>query len=115
MKHRIERVREVLKREIGDYISREMQFAAKLVTVQAVDITPDLRNCHVFVSAYGSDEAVAEVVPTLLRNRIAIQNHVAKRVVIKYTPHLHFKLDASIERGDRILQMIEELKPDDEP
>jgi ribosome-binding factor A len=34
---------------------------------------------------------------------------VAKRVVLKFTPHLHFKLDASIERGSRVLDILEEL------
>jgi ribosome-binding factor A len=37
-------------------------------------------------------------------------------VVLKYTPHLHFKLDDSIERGSRVLEIMQdlELPPDDQ-
>ena len=54
MKHRLERVNEVIKRELSEIISREINFGAQtLVTVHAVDITADLRQCHVFVSVIG--------------------------------------------------------------
>jgi NADPH2:quinone reductase len=43
MKHRLERVCEVLKRELGIIICRELDFGSVLVTVSAVDITPDLK------------------------------------------------------------------------
>jgi hypothetical protein len=37
-------------------------------------------------------------------------------VVLKYTPHLHFKLDESIERGTRIINLLEQIEiPPDEP
>ena len=49
--HRLERINEVLKREFGDILRREMTFDAQLVTVQHVDVTPDLRNAHVYVSS----------------------------------------------------------------
>ena len=51
MKHRIERVCEVLKRELGQIILRELTFPAPLVTVSGVKITPDLKRAHVYVSA----------------------------------------------------------------
>src|SRR5207302_158391 len=56
MKHRLERVKEVIKRELSEIIPREMTFHATLVTVQDADITPDLKNCFVYVSAIGSEE-----------------------------------------------------------
>jgi ribosome-binding factor A len=45
-----------------------------------------------------------------------LQRELAKRVVLKYTPHLHFKLDDSIERGSRVLEIMQdlELPPDDQ-
>ena len=55
MKHRLERVKEVIKRELSEIIPREIAFKATLVTVQHVDITPDLKQCHVFVSAIGTE------------------------------------------------------------
>ncbi|MGZ4986037.1 MAG: ribosome-binding factor A, partial [Chthoniobacterales bacterium] len=50
MKHRLLRVNEVVKRELSTIITREMTFEDVLVTLHQVDVTPDLKNAHVFVS-----------------------------------------------------------------
>ena len=102
MKHRLERVNELIKRELGELISREVNFSAALVTVQSVDVTPDLKHAHVFVSVIGSEEQARAAMAQLHDSRSNLQRLLAKRVILKYTPHLHFKLDESIERGTRI-------------
>ena len=103
MKHRLERVNEVIKRELSEIISR-------LVTLHAVDITPDLRQCHVFVSVIGKPEQKSRVLAELGEHRAMLQRELAKRVVLKYTPHLNFKLDDSIERGSRVLEIMQDLE-----
>jgi ribosome-binding factor A len=118
MKHRIERVKEVVKRELSELVSREINFSSQLlVTVHSVDITPDLRQCHVYVSVMGTAEQKSKVIALLEENRPQLQRDLARRVILKYTPHLHFKLDSSIERGSRVLEIIQDLdqtKSDDE-
>jgi ribosome-binding factor A len=104
MKHRIERVCEVIKRELGSIIGRELTFSAPLVTVSAVDVTPDLKQAHVYVSALGSEGQKRKALETL---------ELAKRIVLKHTPHLHFKFDESIERGTRVLGILDELGLDE--
>ena len=108
MSQRILRVRELLKREIGTLISQDYSFNA-LVTVNDVDVTPDLRNGHVFIGVIGSDQEKVNVVKTLNKERGMIQKKISKRVVMKFTPKLHFKSDESIERGVRTLNVIDEL------
>jgi ribosome-binding factor A len=113
MKHRLERVNEVVKRELSELVSREVNFEPEvLVTITAVDITPNLKQCHVYVSVIGASHQKSDVIAELERHRISLQRELSKRVVLKYTPHLHFKLDNSIERGSRILEIIQDL---DEP
>ena len=116
MKHRLERVNEVIKREFSEIISREVNFGAQtLVTVHAVDITADLRQCHVFVSVIGKPDQKSRVLAELEGHRGTLQRELAKRVVLKYTPHLNFKLDDSIERGSRVLEIMQDLEtPSDE-
>jgi ribosome-binding factor A len=116
MKHRLERVNEVIKRELSEIISREVNFGAQtLVTLHAVDITADLRQCHVFVSVIGKPEQKSRVLSELEEHRGTLQRGLAKRVVLKYTPHLNFKLDDSIERGSRVLEIMQDLEtPRDE-
>ena len=115
MKHRLERVNEVIKRELGDLITRECKFAAKLVTIQQVDITPDLKHAHVYVSVIGTDAEAHAALATLHDARPGLQRTMSKRVVIKYTPHLHFKLDDTIVRGARVLDILGEIKLPDDP
>ena len=115
MKHRIERVCEVLKRELGVILLREIDFSPVLVTVSSVDVTPDLKQAHVFVSALGNPGQQRRVLEKLDHQRVHLQGEIAKRVSLKHTPHLFFKLDASIERGSRILDIMNELGLDDGP
>ena len=110
MKHRLLRVNELLKRELSALLVREMTFENLLVTVNQVDATPDLKSAHVYVSVLGS-EGRKDVLPRLEANRAALQADLSKHVVLKYTPHLVFHLDDSIERGARVLEILQEIEP----
>ncbi|MEO8440410.1 MAG: 30S ribosome-binding factor RbfA [Spartobacteria bacterium] len=110
MKHRLLRVNELLKRELSSLFVREMTFEDSLVTVNHVDVTPDLKSAHVYVSVLGGN-ARKEVLPKLEANRVALQAGLSKHVVLKYTPHLVFHLDDSIERGSRVLEILQEIEP----
>jgi len=108
--HRVQRVRELLWREIGEVIRREMPVErVGLITVNDVDLTGDLRQATVFVGILGTPEQQQTGLSLLQRNRRRLQALVAKSVVLKYTPHLRFLLDNSVARGTRILQIIDEL------
>jgi ribosome-binding factor A len=109
MSQRLLRVRELLKREIGLILSRDYAFNA-LVTIHDVDVTPDLRKGHVFLGIIGADGREQAIVTRLNRERGSIQGRLAKRVVLKFTPQLSFKLDGSVERGVRTLSILEALE-----
>ena len=117
--HRQERVRELLKREIGEAIRREIPVdQAGLVTVNDVDVGGDLKSAVVFISIFGGPEQQKTGLLMLQRNRARIQGLVAKSVVLKYTPTLRFMVDESIARGNRVLQILEDVEktlPPDEP
>jgi ribosome-binding factor A len=108
MKHRLLRVNEILKRELSGIITREMKFEKGLVTINQVDVTSDLKSAHVFVSVLGT--AGADVINQLEGHRAGLQSALAKHVVLKYTPHLVFHLDDSIERGTRIIKIMQEIE-----
>ena len=110
MKHRLLRVNELLKRELSSIITRDMTFENVLVTVNTVDVTPDLRNAHVFVSVLGKGSHKG-VIAKLDDNRVGLQRELMKTVVLKYTPHLVFHLDESIERGARVFKILAEIDP----
>lgn len=109
MKHRLLRVNELVKRELSSIIARQVAFDTAMVTVNHVDVTPDLKSAHVFVSAIGS-EGKATVINKLETHRTELQHELAKHVTLKYTPHLVFHFDDSIERGARVIKIMQELE-----
>ena len=110
MKHRLLRVNELLKRELSSLLVREMTFENLLVTVNQVDVTPDLKSAHVYISVFGS-KGRKEVLPKLEASRAALQADLSRHVVLKYTPQLVFHLDDSIARGSRVLEILQEIEP----
>jgi ribosome-binding factor A len=109
MKHRQKRVNELLRRELSAILTREMTFADALVTINQVDVTPDLKSAHVYVSVLGSDTGPV-VINKLQGHRVALQTQLARHIVLKYTPHLIFHLDNSIERGARVIEILQEIE-----
>jgi ribosome-binding factor A len=111
--HRLQRVRELLKREIGEAIRREIPVdQAGLVTVNDVDVAGDLRIATVFIGILGNPEQQRTGLAMLQRNRARIQGLVAKAVILKYTPQLRFVVDDSVTRGNRVLDIIAQLEKD---
>ncbi len=46
----------------------------------------------------------------LASHRATLQAELARHVTIKYTPHLIFHLDDSIERGARVIEILQEIE-----
>ena len=110
---RHQRVRELLKREIGEAIRREIPISqAGLVSVNDIEMGGDLKSATVFVSILGNPDQQKRGLEMLSEHRVRIQGLVARSVVLKYTPVLRFVMDDSIVRGNRVMQIIEELEKD---
>jgi ribosome-binding factor A len=111
MSLRLERVRELLKREIGEVIRRELPFSeAGVVSVNDLDVAANLQNATVYISILGGAGQKKKALELLEKNRKRIQAMVAKGVVLKYTPRLRFVLDESVERGNRVLKILDDLE-----
>ena len=108
---RHERVRELLKRAIGEAVRREFHVNdVGLISVADIDVGGDLKSAVVFITILGNAEQQKRGLHVLEENRIRLQGLVAKSVVLKYTPTLKFVVDDSIVRGNRVLQILEELE-----
>src|ERR1035438_527541 len=108
---RLQRVRELLKREIGEVIRREFEVSqVGLISVNDVDVAGDLHTAVVFISILGSPEHQKRGFSLLQRHRIRIQGLVARAVVLKYTPRLRFLMDDSVVRGNKVLFILEEVE-----
>jgi ribosome-binding factor A len=118
MSHRLKRINELLKREISALFQKDFVFGNALVTLNAVEIAPDLKNATVFVGILGSEKDRERALNMMVERRGFIQSRIAKRVVLRETPHLSFRCDDSVERGSQVLSIMdqieipEELPPD---
>jgi len=98
---RVERVRELLKRELGEIIRRELPLdQGGLIVVNDVDVSADLQLATVYAGVIGTARQRKEALALLEQNRKRIQGWVGRAVVLRYTPQLRFVLDGSIERAN---------------
>ena len=107
MSQRLDRINELLRREISTVVQQNFEFDGALVTINEVDITQDLREAKVFVGVicgYG-----AKVIEQLEYKRGMIQKRVAKRVVLRCTPVLDFRLDISAAKGVDMVNTLDEV------
>jgi len=108
---RLQRVRELLKREVGEAIRREFEVSeAGLISVNDVDVSGDLHSAVVFISILGNADQQKRGFSLLARHRKRIQGLVGRAIILKYTPTLKFVMDDSVVRGNKVLQIIEELE-----
>lgn len=107
MSRRLDRVNELLRREIGAIIQKDYEWHGKLVTVAEVEVTQDLKEGKVWISVLGG--AAQPVMEKLNKEHGTIQSKVMKRVVLKSTPVLRFHHDASAVRGVEIVNLLEEV------
>jgi ribosome-binding factor A len=109
-----ERLRELLHREIGETISQEVRDprVPGVVTITKVKLAQDDRNATVYVSTFGDMKEKRDAVAALNKAAPFIQHTISQRIVVKHFPHLYFKLDNSIEEGQRINDLLKEIQND---
>jgi len=115
---RIDRVNELIRREIGNALFRlvhERDFDLSAVTVTHVETSPSLRHAQVYISIRDHRDDRKAMLDMLRKHRSEIQQQIASNLVLKYTPRLSFKIDTSLERGDHILELLSEIEPDIPP
>lgn len=103
------RVNELLKREISQYVHRNLQSQAAAVTISDVETTSDYKNATVFFSVVGDANRVLEVEELLNDHAQAINQELRRTITLRNIPRIRFRHDASLERGTRILQLLDEI------
>lgn len=105
--HRMDRVNELLRREISSVIQHDYEWNGVLVTISGVEVTQDLKEGKVWTSVLGGSSE--PVLKKLNKDHGAIQSKVMKRVVLKSTPVLRFVCDQSAERGVDMVNLLDEV------
>ena len=113
---RIKRVNEMIRRELSlglFHIGQGEDADVGRISFVDVDVSRDLRSATVAVSIMAPEAESHALMAWLHRHRVEFQSHIAKTVSLKFTPRLHFRETRSIEKGDRVLNLLNEILPDD--
>jgi ribosome-binding factor A len=112
-KQRQRRVEDQLQKELSEIIRLELKDpGVGMVTITAVEVSPDLAHAKVLFTQLGDDAARKRVVSGLGRASSFLRTMLGKRIRLHNTPELHFHYDESIDRGIHLSRLIDEaLKP----
>ena len=116
MSQRTDRVDELLRQEIGVLLAKEIADPRiGFVTITDVETAPDLRHAKVWVSIIGGKTDQKETLRALQHSMGFIRHELGRTLRIKRIPDLHVHLDDSMERGTRLLHMLQELDEGKDP
>ena len=101
---------ELLQSEIADLLLRQLKDPRlSMATISRVDVSPDLREARVYVSRVGNENEQKETMEGFAHAVGFIRSQLGKRVKLRHTPNLTFKLDTAIADGVRISRLLHEL------
>lgn len=110
---RVSRISSLIKREVSQmllYDIKDDRVGAGMVSVTDVEVSGDLQHAKVFVSIYGTDAAKQETMQGLRSSAGFVRRELGQRVRLRRTPEVVFLEDTSIERGDRVLNLLNEIE-----
>lgn len=109
---RAQRVASQLQQTISQIIQKELQnpiFTEQLVTVVDVRVSADLSVAKVYFSVLASKQKQQEVMQALNEAKKFIRNEIANRLNMRITPELRFELDTLVEKGEKLIKLIDEV------
>lgn len=109
---RVSRVAELIRREVSQMLIHDIKddrVGAGMVSITDVDVSGDLQHAKVFVSIYGSEEARAATMAGLRSATGYVRSELGHRVRLRRTPEVIFLEDRSLERGTRVVSLLNQL------
>lgn len=93
-------------------MSQSLDLEGQLITISSVELPPDMKQAYIYVSTLNPDVELQTALKLLNRNRVEWQGRIGRRLGLKFTPHLHFRFDQAIERGDRVMDILTQIERD---
>ena len=107
--HRQEKLGELFAAELSDLLrTRVKDPRVGFASITHVEVSGDYRHAKIYISVMGSEEDQATTMKALKHATGFLRHELAGRIVLRYMPEIVFKLDTSIEKGTRILELIRE-------
>ncbi|EGQ2701979.1 30S ribosome-binding factor RbfA [Staphylococcus pseudintermedius] len=114
MNMRAERVGEQMKKELMDIINNKLKDPrVGFLTITDVQPTNDLSLAKVYLTVLGSDKERENTFKGLEKAKGYIKSEIGQRMRLRIVPDLQFEYDESIEYGNRIERLIQDLNHND--
>jgi ribosome-binding factor A len=116
MIHRIERVNNLIRREVSELIQHEVRDPRldAFIAVTEVATSSDLKYAKVFVSCISGKQEEQKTLGALNAASGYLRTELAKKLRLRRIPELSFHWDDSIEHGDRVLRLIDQVSSEQE-
>lgn len=113
---RSQRVAEQIRRELADLLQFEVKDPRiGRITVTEVEVSGDMAHAKVYYSAPFAEQETGELQKGLEKSAGFLRGQLAKRMLLRTVPQLHFIYDASIDRGMRLSRLIDEALAPERP
>jgi ribosome-binding factor A len=114
---RVARVAELIRREVSQMLIsgiKDDRVGTGMVSVTEVEVSGDLQHAKIFVSIYGTDAARQETMAGLKAATGYVRSELGHRVRLRRTPEVLFFEDRSLERGTKMLSLLNQLSTERE-
>jgi ribosome-binding factor A len=111
MTHRIKRVNELLKEEIGSLFLKEINLPDCLTTITRVEASPNLQQARIYISVM-PEEKKEEVFKVLNNSIYNIQQELNKRLNMRPVPKIMFRKEEKTKQAARVEELLEKIKKD---
>jgi ribosome-binding factor A len=108
---RMQRLNDLIRDELAHLLAHETRDPriSGVISITDVETARDLAISHVYVSVLGTEEEAEEVLQHIRRAASFFRRELARRLNLRHTPELDFRLDRSIAEGAHIEQLLREL------
>lgn len=110
--NRTDRISQQIKRELADILQRgdlKDDRIGGLVTITHVEVSGDLRNVKVFFSVFGEEDQRVGTLAALDAAKGFLRGEICRRLGIKFAPEILFRLDDSLEKGQKITELLDKI------
>jgi len=109
---RMLKVNSTLREVLAEEVERMNDDRLEMVSVTAVETSPNLRSATVFIDVLGADAQESALV-ALRKASPRLQKAISRQVRMKFTPTLEFLIDPGVIGGDRIETILRSLRQDE--
>ena len=111
MSVKYERSEKNIGRELSNILLMEAKnVLLKYVSVTKVKVTTDLSLATIWYTIMGDENEIQATKKALEEAKGYLRTELAQRLDLRKTPELRFKYDESLEYGNRIEKILEEIK-----